>query len=568
MCFSQDFQEPINLGKITTYIETKTSLSKEYTKEQIEQSLAKDLSDFLEKEGFLIINSGGIGSFTNVSIGGYSGFCIKVYIDGVLANNPSTGEFDWNQLDINSIESIKINYAPQSSDTEFAGASISISTKKYSMEFGEMSGQTISYANSLFDSTLLKANFCSNIGPLNYKLDISTQQASNNYELPNSKTNKGNENRLGSAGLSFDTFLGDLALSFDSHLSYNQYATNTTSILDGTGVEKSLNNRESLLLNYKNHKLGLIHQGVKSDYNSTHQNVQTLEANYSFKSKKTGYINFSKLRYEFSNSFNAQRFSLSFGTTKNFIFNNGFSIIPSLICLGSKSTDSSILLEPLPKVSFVSPFGLTYSIFRSFSLPTFNQLYWNDNYYIPNPNLVPESGWGHSLSFLRTDFPLYAIIQNSWYANKITWAGKNENGSFAENSKNGIFLSATLGSNYSWKYIGYNFSFTYTKAVINEWDGPQIMWVPKIQGCFNLFSSFSIFDFRLNYTFVGKRAKTNENFSFYEPYNLLSFSCIAKISKQMYLGFNIDNILDDRYYYHDNFSAPSRSISFHVKYKY
>lgn len=557
--------ENLDLGEITTYIQDESSSSTTFNKEDIEKTSAKNLAEFLEKQGFLMMNTGGIGSMSNLSFGGYAGFCIKVYVDGVLANNPTSGEFDWNQVDINSIESISINYTPVFSNYEFAGISISIITKKFSSESGEIWTQSTSYANSLFDSNFVKVNYRSNIGLINYKLDFALQDAANCYELPNATSNSGNENRLGSGGISLDTFLGDFAINFDTRITYNQYACNLNSFIDGIGLEKSFNNRESLLLKYKNHHFRLTHQGISSKYNSSNNNIQTIDADYSISLDKENINIFTKFRSELSNSFHAHRFSLSAGSTKEFKIKNFMKITPSLSCLAYKNKNSDINLEALPSISFNLPYGLNYSVYRAFILPTFNQLYWQGAGFVPNPNLKAESGWGHTLTFNKKDFPIFAIIQNSWYTNKITWTGKSSQGTFAQNSKNGLFLSATLGSNYKWEKWGYKCSFTYNKAVIEKWSGPQIMWVPKFQGCAEVFTNFGIFDFKINFSFVGKRPKSNENFSYYDAYYLLSASILMHISNKMEFAIIGNNLLDYRYYYHDNFSAPSRSINFNAR---
>jgi vitamin B12 transporter len=47
----------------------------------------------------------------------------------------------------------------------------------------------------------------------------------------------------------------------------------------------------------------------------------------------------------------------------------------------------------------VDPFSVKNNYFRSFKFPDFDDLYWNQpgTYYIGNPNLRPEDGWGADL---------------------------------------------------------------------------------------------------------------------------------------------------------------------------
>ncbi|MCR4789824.1 MAG: TonB-dependent receptor plug domain-containing protein, partial [Treponemataceae bacterium] len=93
--------------------ETSLQADKCYTSQDIEKSAASSLPDFLQEKGFLILSSGGSGTKTEVSYKGFTSFCIRVYVDGVYANSPTTGEFDWNSIAIDSIESIVISEVPQ-----------------------------------------------------------------------------------------------------------------------------------------------------------------------------------------------------------------------------------------------------------------------------------------------------------------------------------------------------------------------------------------------------------------------------------------------------------------------
>ena len=80
-------QSIIDLGTITTVLDAAT-LERSFSSQDIAASNAATLTDFLADNNCLVLHTGGTGSTANVSIGGYAGACIKVYVDGVLANDP------------------------------------------------------------------------------------------------------------------------------------------------------------------------------------------------------------------------------------------------------------------------------------------------------------------------------------------------------------------------------------------------------------------------------------------------------------------------------------------------
>lgn len=116
--------------KFNTDKTSKSNSSRNFDYNTIEKSNSASLSDFLRQKGFLVMSSGGMGSKQELSFKGFTSFCIKVYVDGIYANNPATGEFDWNSIDLDSIESIEVSEKPRLGATEFAGCSIYITTKQ------------------------------------------------------------------------------------------------------------------------------------------------------------------------------------------------------------------------------------------------------------------------------------------------------------------------------------------------------------------------------------------------------------------------------------------------------
>ncbi len=86
------------------------------TREDLERDQIKIVSDALRKvPGLAVGRSGGAGSLTQVRIRGSEGNQTKVLIDGIEANDPSTGsEFDFANMLAADIERIEVLRGPQS----------------------------------------------------------------------------------------------------------------------------------------------------------------------------------------------------------------------------------------------------------------------------------------------------------------------------------------------------------------------------------------------------------------------------------------------------------------------
>ena len=96
-----------NVGASTTII----------TREQIERRQVRYVTDLLRAvPGFAVSHSGPTGSQTQVRVRGAEANHVLVLIDGIRANDPSTGdEFRWETLSTNNVERIEIVRGPQSS---------------------------------------------------------------------------------------------------------------------------------------------------------------------------------------------------------------------------------------------------------------------------------------------------------------------------------------------------------------------------------------------------------------------------------------------------------------------
>ncbi|OQY55531.1 MAG: hypothetical protein B6245_19660 [Desulfobacteraceae bacterium 4572_88] len=78
------------------------------SKEQFEGKM-EDLSEVIEREtGIQVRQSGGLGSFSSVSLRGSSGEQVMVFLDGILLNDASGGGVDLSNIALSDVEAIEI----------------------------------------------------------------------------------------------------------------------------------------------------------------------------------------------------------------------------------------------------------------------------------------------------------------------------------------------------------------------------------------------------------------------------------------------------------------------------
>ena len=101
--------------------------------EELRARNIKYLADaLLEVPSLLVTTSGPRGSQTQIRIRGNEANHVLVLIDGVRVSNASSGEFDFANLSMESIENIEVLLGTQSTlyGSDAAAGVISITTKK------------------------------------------------------------------------------------------------------------------------------------------------------------------------------------------------------------------------------------------------------------------------------------------------------------------------------------------------------------------------------------------------------------------------------------------------------
>ena len=223
-----------------------------FDSQKINESKSLSVQEFLESKGFLVMTSGGAGSASQLSYKGYTSFCIKVYVDGILANNSTAGEFDWNSIDINTIEKIEIEDTPALFDTEFAGCIVRITTKNFQDKLIIDTGVS-SYQKNLFDTWYAKAFYAKSFEKFKFNLGTSLFSAENEFEKPsNLGTNLDNFSRQGNAHFGWNVRLSDnTSLSGKNSFNYNNLKTYNSGSSLNNGIETDISTFNNVKFSYQ-----------------------------------------------------------------------------------------------------------------------------------------------------------------------------------------------------------------------------------------------------------------------------------------------------------------------------
>ena len=543
-----------------------------FDSQKINESKSLSVQEFLESKGFLVMTSGGAGSASQLSYKGYTSFCIKVYVDGFLANNSTAGEFDWNSIDINTIEKIEIEDTPALFDTEFAGCIVRITTKNFQDKLIIDTGVS-SYQKNLFDTWYAKAFYAKSFEKFKFNLGTSLFSAENEFEKPsNLGTNLDNFSRQGNAHFGWNVRLSDnTSLSGKNSFNYNNLKTYNSGSSLNNGIETDISTFNNVKFSYQSltvksdtdflfnfANVEYINSRLTSNIDNTGFFKTGISENIKWLCDFTAAINFEWLSYNPSSN----RITANLGAGKKFQIGK-FSIEPQLATLIWFNQNFGIRLLPRLTMSFE---GLSLSFFRECTLPTFNQLYWpKTSYASGNPTLNSEDGWSAFLGFKRDDFPLWAQYKFSYYGNKICWTSQNGK-LIPANSADGIYNVVTLGieQNFFDSILKVSLDATYTSARLCS-TFKQIMWVPEWQAhagiCINVWRII----FNADYSFTGRRWASNENVFFYPEFHLLDITLTARCTDSVQAYLKVNNLLDQKIAWHDSYYIPSRKFTIGIK---
>lgn len=602
------------------YVESINENSQDYIiidNNKIEESNCQNITEILRKVANISIKQyGSYGSASSVYLRSFSGNAVAILINGIQVNSSQTGEFDLNKINIADVEKIEI--VKGASDNKFtvsgaAGGIINIITKKETeKKIGfNFDISNLSYFGSkvFFDTQNVFSSFFHNTKKFSWNISSSYVSAKNNflyYDINNEKKiRQNNEAKTGTVstnatinfsdnkkfqfyqnffwgnintpgaitstnlGYQEDTFynnifLFDLPFLFDGYtdtqffLSYKYDKTNYDEDI-GINIE---NNEKSL---HKLHTINYINRWTiyfannVTYYTSVDYSLDILD---STNCKKDFDKNILKSAFGFSNSLEINISNLN--------------IYPSLKLLVQEKN-----IIPIPKINFTYFFSknktknLNINIYRMFTFPTLNQLYWTESVYANgNPNLKNEDGYGIDIiyRFAKENITFDTSLFSMYYTDKIQWQNHNNKWT-PKNIGEALYVGGYVGFNY---IINKNFEFNFkydlniSYLLTGEYtikDNKRIMYTPT-----NIFTSNIIYNYKnlkliFSCCFTGKRYISNLNINFLKEYIIFDIALNYKINEKINCYFTIKNLTNTTYEEIENYPMPNTSIKMGVKTK-
>ncbi|MDR0411314.1 MAG: TonB-dependent receptor [Treponema sp.] len=437
------------------------SVERIVSKETIEKSVSRDLAELLQDALNLgTLSYGGYGNTASINLRGFDAQRIAFLIDGVLANSPVTGGFDFAAVAPESIESITVVEGGSDSTFNTSGALggvVNIVTAKKQAPGLRLSGSlsNTSYLPVRFmdedgesaprqwadlaDAQRIALSLGYGVGEHSFSGSLFANRAGNHFPFRdgNNIVRRKSGSEVWDTGITA-SYTRDLPYSAALTLKTNAYFAHKNIPRSGYSPDfdgqQSFSLRESLLLNAPR---------AFSDFWATE-----LLMDYSFLNSVFDGDGQSLHRIQAINRwawFAAERFVLKTGADYAFAeLVNGtqtrFAIDGGVYLTAYIQPHQKFLFAPSVKAVFreesavlVPKLGLLWRItdqlslknnyYRSFKHPDMEDLYWDDGVMTGNPKLKSEDGWGAdaALSFQRALFTVDGSLFAQWTRDSIHW---------------------------------------------------------------------------------------------------------------------------------------------------
>jgi len=233
-----------------------------------------------------------------------------------------------------------------------------------------------------------------------------------------------------------------------------------------------------------------------------------------------------------------------------------------------------------------SELHLKGSLSKNYTLPTFNNLYWEyDGFSEGNPDLLPETGWSYETGIYHTlkrnnfFFNTSAVLFQNNISNWIQWLAdsgdvwKPQN--IMEGVTKGIELDACATTKFSQIKIALKGRYGYTLAEVLKSSeesiqpGRQMFYIPKHQGYGSMIITYKNFLVEYTQNFAGKRNfdHAGGTLDAYTIGNLIQQYTIPIQKRIKIVAFaKINNLWNTQYQIKHSYATPLRQYIFGIKF--
>ncbi|MDR2053174.1 MAG: TonB-dependent receptor [Treponema sp.] len=612
-------------GIVVTGTRDTASQVKVISKDEIDRIAAPDLPALLEEAlDINVTRYGAYGNSSDINIRGFNTERIAILIDGVPVNSAMSGNFDFNSLDMNNIESIEVIYGGSDSKFNVSGALggvvniITVKDRKPGLHI----------AAGLSNISYIPGNYTEWDGT---KKEPAWQDLVNTQQLNFSLSHGGNNfswgahffgNRAGNNYLYKDSILGrirrkqynevwdagggtllawnfpdlsKLILNIDTYLSDRTLpATGFSSV---TGTQNDFTTRESLMYEIP----AAFHDNLSAEFTLNHswarmsyerigmplsrhnQNGVTainrwgwyptdaivLRAGWDYR-----YIYFDSTATGIQNRHDGGVYLTAEVSPVRHVL-----VIPSV-----KAVTDGGTIVPVPKLGFVWEAAdfltLKNNYFRSFKFPDFEDLYWAGGGSIGNPDLKPEDGWGadivaefryrESLAVETTFFAQMTKDSIHWHRSLGgIWEPQNigEAAFFGSDTRTKVVVPVNIGPiKRISPSLSYQFLSTHLLSYGYTWEDKQRI---PYQPMHTVGASLDIFwgtgSFLVSGHYESGRYTSRTNLVELDPYFLLTVNISQNIGEQFTVFAVIRNLLNQSYESHYGYPMPGLTVTLGVR---
>jgi vitamin B12 transporter len=455
------------------------------SREEIEKAHAPDIPALLEQTlGLGTTRYGPYGNMADVNIRGFDTKRVAVLVDGLPVNSTRSGEFDFNRVDVNSIERIEVIYGGSDAKYNVSGAlggvinMVTVKKQKpgwtigggvsntsalpgrYNEQYGGIGGPRW---QDLADTQNLSVSGAYGAERYSFRANLFGNRAGNHFLYQDNygyaRRKEGNEVWDGGASLSFLRELRDLSkLIISAGVYYGDKRIPASGYTAEYAEQKDFSARQHVMLDMPrafhddfSMELSLGHNGEILDYDpgldpSRHNEHDLTLINRWGWYPRAGFTLRFGGDYRFIH-LDSTNDGLHDGHRGGLYLSSEYAPVKKTLLVASvKGVTDGKRLIPVPKIGLAwdirEGLVLKNNYFRSFKFPDFDDLYWVQPGFMGNPDLAPEDGWGADLSaewrhgeLLKLNSSLYW----EWTKDSIHW--DNSSGSWKpENISEGAFL--------------------------------------------------------------------------------------------------------------------------------
>ena len=551
------------------------------SRDEIEARGELTVSEILRQvPGLEVVQTGGLGRTASIFIRGAESDHTLILIDGIRANDNTTGQFDIANLKAENIQRIEIIRGPQSVlyGSEAIGGVINIITRK-----AEEYGASVVAQGGSFGTQEYRASAQVNEGPVYSSLaasyvqsdGISAANASNGNSEGDSYDNFTISNRTGI------TFLDDGLI--ETSVRYSTAETELDGFEFGVGPVDApffVQETDTLVGSVKIQKsvtdwftpsvqLGLSDSDSKGNDPDTEFNNFTIDnqsqtvltlLDFSLAEGATFTVGYS---YEIREGVNRGNFEER-RYVNAFFAQQQLALAENLFLTGGvRYDDDSDFGEAVTFRTTGSYLvdGLGTRIHASygtgFKAPTFNELFFPN---FGNPDLDAETSWGYDVGIEQSIAQGFAVVDVTFFHNEIDDLITFDSETFLASN---IDEAKALGyetslSVYPCDWFDAATSYTYTDSE-NKATGRILPRRPRHRGVLSL-TSRPIEDLQLTATYVLVNSRRDSDMSRLDNYEVLDLSTSYQLTENLKPFIRMDNVFDEDYEEVNGFGVAGFSV--------